>query len=126
MLMQIREQMKNQTSSLLAMLEGNEKITIVRKESVFNTEITETDMTIIQKRVEQQQKQFQEYQRRERAKKIEKIRSMFEYLTNEEILKAFKENDLKMKKNTILKFTELEYLYQIRKRIALQYAPQKN
>ena len=42
-------------------------------------------MDIIQKRVALQQRQFKEFERRDKARKYKKIKSMFDYLTAEEI-----------------------------------------
>ncbi|KND00622.1 uncharacterized protein SPPG_09139 [Spizellomyces punctatus DAOM BR117] len=100
----------------------SDAIQTVRKERVFDDEITEEEMDIIQQRVALQQRQFQEYQRRENARKFAKIRNMFEYLRTEEIEEALEEanND---EDAAILKFTQTAYLMKLRKRIAEKHQP---
>ncbi|TPX64901.1 hypothetical protein SpCBS45565_g05560 [Spizellomyces sp. 'palustris'] len=100
----------------------SDAIQTVRKERVFDDEITEEEMDIIQQRVALQQRQFQEYQRRETARKFAKIRNMFEYLRTAEIEEALEEanND---EDTAILKFTQTAYLMKLRKRIAQKHQP---
>jgi hypothetical protein len=63
----------------------SETIETVRKESVFSSEVTENEKDIIAKRVALQQRQFAEYERREKARKSQKIKAMFDYVGDEEI-----------------------------------------
>lgn len=70
---------------LTDVLQFSENIETVRKESVFSSEVTEDEMDIIAKRVALQQRQFAEYERRERTRKSQKIRAMFDYVSDEEI-----------------------------------------
>ncbi|KAI8825206.1 uncharacterized protein EV422DRAFT_517852 [Fimicolochytrium jonesii] len=98
----------------------NDSIQTVRKERVFDDEVTEEEMSIIQQRVALQQRRFQEYQRREVARKVDKVRSMFEFLKPEEIAEALA--DAKDDEDTtILNFTKPQYLTTLRKQMALKY-----
>eukprot|EP00842_Homolaphlyctis_polyrhiza_P002451 jgi/Hompol1/3206/HPOL_006405-RA len=86
---------------------------------MFDSEITEEEETIIQKRVELQRLQFEEYQRREHARKIAKIRYMFPNITKEEAEEATKECNGD-EEQAILNFTALDFLVRIRKVIAVR------
>jgi hypothetical protein len=66
-------------------LVNSNKIETVRKDNVFGEEVTESEMDIIQKRVALQQRQFQEYERREQSRKSKKIKTVYDYLSEEEI-----------------------------------------
>lgn len=57
----------------------------MRKDNVFGEEVTESERDIIQQRVALQQRQFQEYERREQARKSKKIKTVYDYLSEEEI-----------------------------------------
>lgn len=48
-------------------------------------------MDIIQQRVKLQQRQFQEYERREHARKSRKIKTVYDYLSEEEIAAMLKD-----------------------------------
>lgn len=61
------------------------KIETVRKDNVFGEEVTESEMDIIQQRVALQQRQFQEYEKREHIRKSKKIKTVYDYLSEEEI-----------------------------------------
>lgn len=63
----------------------SDNIEKIRKESVFSEEVTESDMEVIQKRVAFQQQRFAQYERREKNRKSLKIRTMFDYVCDEEI-----------------------------------------
>ncbi|KAI9477805.1 MAG: hypothetical protein EXX96DRAFT_568280 [Benjaminiella poitrasii] len=101
----------------------NNKIETVRKESVFSEEVTESEMDIIQKRVALQQRQFQEFERRENARKSKKIRSVYDYLTDEEISEML-EDCKHDEEEVIVRLTQPGYLIGIRKIIATKYAPE--
>jgi hypothetical protein len=64
---------------------NSEKIEKVRKENMFGEEVTESEMDIIQKRVALQQRQFQEFEKREYKRKSKKIKGVYDHLTDEEI-----------------------------------------
>ncbi|KAJ3280161.1 hypothetical protein HK104_000865 [Borealophlyctis nickersoniae] len=74
-----------------ALRQESDNIETVRKERVFDSEVTEEEMDIIQRRVAIQQKQYQEFQRKEMARKICKVRGVFEYLKLDEIKEALAE-----------------------------------
>lgn len=57
----------------------------MRKENVFSEEVTDADMDIIQKRVALQQRQFAEFEKRDKARKYQKIKAIYDYLTFEEV-----------------------------------------
>lgn len=75
----------------LTLLYNSNKIETVRKDNVFGEEVTESEMDIIQQRVALQQRQFQEYERRELARKSKKIKSVYDYLSDEEIAVMLKD-----------------------------------
>ncbi|KAJ3056246.1 hypothetical protein HK097_007606 [Rhizophlyctis rosea] len=110
--------------TIQALRQESENIETVRKERVFDDEVTEEEMAIIQKRVALQQRQFQEYQRRELARKICKVKGVFEYLKVDEIREALA--DAKDDEDAaILNFTQTDYLMKLRKAIALKHTPVK-
>jgi len=55
----------------------------VRKENVFEDELTEEEMKIIALRVAEQRKRYEEFEKRENQRKIDKLQSLFPYLTAE-------------------------------------------
>ncbi|KAJ1650401.1 hypothetical protein IWQ61_008788 [Dispira simplex] len=98
-------------------LEESNQIATVRKERVFECEVTETEMDIIQQRVALQQRQFAEFEKRDFNRKARKIRSMFDYLCDEEIkfaLEKFRNNE----EEVIGQFSCPGYLYSVRKELA--------
>ncbi|KAJ3020121.1 hypothetical protein HKX48_001314 [Thoreauomyces humboldtii] len=103
---------------------ASDSIQTVRKERVFDDEVTEEEMAIIQQRVALQQKQFQLYQQREVTRKSSKIRDMFEFLRKEEIQQALVE--AKDDEDTaILNFAQPHYLSILRKAIAMKHRAQE-
>lgn len=60
----------------------------VRKENVFEDELTEEEMKIIALRVAEQRKRYEEFEKRENQRKIDKLQSLFPYLTAEECLES--------------------------------------
>ena len=119
---------------------SSDNIEVVRKANVFKEQISEAEQAIIEQRVQlkQQQvpkkifftlssafllnagKQFAEFQRRSQERKILRILSLYEYLSREEVQHTLAEcnEDEDM---SILKFTEPDYLPQLRKIIAQTY-----
>lgn len=97
----------------------SDEIETIRKERVFEDEITLEEMDIIQRRVYLQQRQFEEYERREKANKIMRIKRMFEHLKINEIQMALKKTNYN-EEETILNFTKYNYLHEIRKSIAIE------
>ncbi|KAJ3161465.1 hypothetical protein HDU86_007247 [Geranomyces michiganensis] len=98
----------------------SDAIQTVRKERVFDDEVTEEEMNIIQQRVALQQRQFREYQRREAARKVAKVRSMFDFLKKQDIEAAL--GDANEDEDTvILNFAQPDYLITLRKTVALKH-----
>ncbi|GJQ09027.1 hypothetical protein GpartN1_g818.t1 [Galdieria partita] len=60
----------------------------VRKENVFEDELTEEEMKIIAMRVAEQRKKYEEFEKRENQRKIDKLQSLYPYLTDEECLES--------------------------------------
>ncbi|KAJ1648063.1 hypothetical protein J3B02_003893 [Coemansia erecta] len=116
-------QLDRETSDhVKSLIEQSDAIKRVRKERIFEDEVTEEEQSIIQQRVALQQKQFAEFERREFAHKARRIRQMYSYLDDEEIREALKEgkNDVD---ETIYQFSTPGYLLKLRKAIALRYTP---
>lgn len=97
-----------------------EQLETVRKDRVFEEDITQEEMDIIQQRVLLQQRQFETFQRREFLRKSRKIRKVFPHLTDDELREALKEFNDDVN-NVILNFTGTEYLSKIRKLIAAKF-----
>ncbi|KAI9258379.1 hypothetical protein EDC94DRAFT_521929, partial [Helicostylum pulchrum] len=102
----------------------SKKIDIVKKENFFNEEVTEEEREIIAQRVALQQKQFAAYEKRENLRKSRKIRKMFDYVCDEEILELLKQCD-ENEDEVIYCLTKPNYLSDIRKTIALKYAKEE-
>ncbi|OMJ07974.1 hypothetical protein AYI70_g11850 [Smittium culicis] len=114
---QLDEKTSNTVKDLISQ---SEKIERVCKERIFEEEITEREMDIINQRVALQQKQFAEFERREFSVKSNKIRSIFENLNDEEIsltLKKTRNNE----DEAIIKLSSPGFLYEIRKEIAKEH-----
>ncbi|GAA5811659.1 hypothetical protein MFLAVUS_005100 [Mucor flavus] len=105
-------------------------------ENFFNEEVTEEEREIIAQRVALQQKQFAAYEKRETLRKSRKIRKMFDYVCDEEILELLKQCDENEVRATDILFaviydeviyclTKPNYLSDIRKTIALKYAKEE-
>ena len=98
---------------------------MVRKENFFNEEITEEEREIISRRVALQQRQFAAYEEREGKRKSIKIRTMFDYVCDEEITELLQ--DCKGDEDEIIyRLTRHDYLLSIRKKIALKYAKEED
>ncbi|KAK9759614.1 hypothetical protein K7432_017208 [Basidiobolus ranarum] len=97
--------------------ENNQEIATVRKDNMFSSEVTEQEMDIIAQRVAIQQRRFAEFERREFEQKARKIRSMFDYLSDEEIKHSLKQwsND---EEEVIVQFAQPGYLLRIRRALA--------
>ncbi|ORX83354.1 hypothetical protein BCR32DRAFT_267018 [Anaeromyces robustus] len=95
-------------------------ISTVRKERVFDSEPTEEEKLIIQKRVMLQQLQFQEYEKKDFYRKLDKITGLYNFL-NEEEVKAALEDCNNDEEQVILNLTQQDYLPKIRRIIALKY-----
>eukprot|EP00871_Galdieria_phlegrea_P004504 jgi/Galph1/5054/GphlegSOOS_G3712.1 len=103
----------------------------IRKENVFEEELTEEEMSIIAIRVAEQQKRYEEFEKRENARKVEKLQSLFPYLTEEECLEAvdFCNEERKYDERIVntpedeaaCKFATEGFWHTIRKRIAKKH-----
>ncbi|KAJ1966475.1 hypothetical protein GGI12_000050 [Dipsacomyces acuminosporus] len=116
-------QLDRETSDhVKSLIQQSDAIKRVRKERIFEDEVTEEEMEIIKQRVALQQKQFAEFERREFAHKAQRIRAMFSYLDDEEIREALKvgKNDVD---EVIYQFSTPGYLMKLRREIALRHAP---
>lgn len=80
-----------QTSSIKAIIDEAEDIDTVKKTSVFKAELTEEEQDIIKKRVALQQRQFEEYRRREISRKYAKIKLVHRHVTEKEVTIALEE-----------------------------------
>ncbi|KAI9282245.1 hypothetical protein BY458DRAFT_537726 [Sporodiniella umbellata] len=101
----------------------SEKIETVRKENMFGEEVTESEMDIIQQRVALQQRQFQEFEKREHKRKSIKIKSVYDYLSSEEMSEML--IDCKHdEEEVIVRLTQPTYLLDIRRTIATKHAPE--
>ncbi|KAJ1728395.1 hypothetical protein LPJ61_004054, partial [Coemansia biformis] len=105
-----------------ALIQQSDAIKRVRKERIFEDEVTEEEMAIIQQRVALQQQQFAEFERKEFAHKAQRIRNMYSYLDDDEIREALKEgaNDVD---EAIYQLSAAGYLLKLRKAIALRHTP---
>ncbi|KAJ2146601.1 hypothetical protein IW136_000506 [Coemansia sp. RSA 678] len=116
-------QLDRETSDhVKSLIQQSDAIKRVRKERIFEDDVTEEEMVIIQQRVALQQQQFAEFERREFAHKAQRIRQMYSYLDDEEIREALKEgqNDVD---EAIYQFSSPGYLTKLRKGIALRHTP---
>ncbi|KAI8808451.1 hypothetical protein BJ742DRAFT_808666 [Cladochytrium replicatum] len=109
------------TETIQALLQKSEEIETVRKERVFDSEITEEENEIIKKRVAIQQLQFREYERRDFIRKFNKIRSIYPYVHKEEVELALRETN-QDEDAVIMQLTQKESLHALRKMFALQHA----
>ncbi|RCH82717.1 hypothetical protein CU097_002157, partial [Rhizopus azygosporus] len=118
-----KEQEEEEESTFKIDLAENEKIEKVRKENMFGEEVTESEMDIIQKRVALQQRQFQEFEKREYKRKSKKIKGVYDHLTDEEISDMLVDcgHD---EEEVIVRLTQPNYLLDIRRTIATKHAPE--
>nr|KAJ3422620.1 hypothetical protein HK105_007235 [Polyrhizophydium stewartii] len=95
----------------------SEAVATVRKDRIFDSDITEEESVIIQRRVELQRLQFQEYQRREHARKIARVQYLLNHVTKDEAEDAIKETGGD-ESQAVINFTAHGFLVRIRKAIA--------
>ena len=88
----------------------------VRKENIFSHEVTQEEKHFIEKRVKQQQLNYQLYEMREKRKKYSWIRRMHPYISNEEADAALElcNND---EDDVATKLTDFTFLQQVRKKV---------
>ncbi|OBZ81354.1 hypothetical protein A0J61_10597, partial [Choanephora cucurbitarum] len=96
-----------------------------RKKNFFNEEVTEEEREIIAQRVALQQRQFAAYEVREKARKSNRIRTVFDYVTDEEITELLNDSN-QDEDEVIYNLTKPGYLSGIRKTIALKYADEES
>ncbi|CAO3631143.1 unnamed protein product [Mucor hiemalis] len=117
--------MEEEYDSFKLDLAENKKIETVRKDNVFSEEVTESERDIIQQRVALQQRQFQEYERREQARKSKKIKTVYDYLSEEEIAVMLADCGHN-EEEVIGRLSEGGYLQGIRKEIAIKHTPEQD
>jgi len=88
---EVEDQSPSAGTSIKDIINEGEDIDTVKKTSVFSAELTEEEQDIIKKRVAQQQRQFEEYRRREVSKKYAKIRLVHRHVTEKEVSFALDE-----------------------------------
>ncbi|KAG1383435.1 hypothetical protein G6F61_001369 [Rhizopus arrhizus] len=121
--LQVKEDTNEEESNFKIDLAENEKIETVRKENMFGEEVTESEMDIIQKRVALQQRQFQEFEKREYKRKSIKIKGVYGYLSDEEISEMLVDCSHD-EEEVIVRLTQPTYLLDIRRTIATKHAPE--
>ncbi|KAL3901048.1 MAG: hypothetical protein SGCHY_000898 [Lobulomycetales sp.] len=97
----------------------NDSIKNIRKNRVFDDQISPEEAAIIEKRVQLQQLQLQEYEKSEKQRKVNKILSLWDFLTLREIELALEEHE-DCEEQTIVAFTDPRYLFSLRKQISVQ------
>ncbi|KAF8935396.1 hypothetical protein BGZ47_009965 [Haplosporangium gracile] len=99
--------------------ENIDNIQKVRKERVFEQDVTEKEMDIIQQRVAFQQRQFAAYEEKEKQRRYKKLKSHYGYLVEAEIDEALEDcaND---EDDVFVQFSTLGYLEKIRRIIAIR------
>ncbi|KAJ2783659.1 hypothetical protein H4R18_001569 [Coemansia javaensis] len=105
-----------------SLIQQSDAIKRVRKERIFEDEVTEEEMAIIQQRVALQRQQFAEFERKEFAHKARRIRDMYAYLDDDEIREALKEGENDVDE-AIYRLSAPGYLLALRKAIALRHTP---
>ncbi|KAJ1676020.1 hypothetical protein EV182_000089 [Spiromyces aspiralis] len=112
---------KETSDHVKSLIQESEKIERVRKERIFEDDVTESEMEIIRRRVELQQKQAK-FERREFAHKANRIRKMYDYLHDDEIREALKQCE-NNEDEVIYKFSTPGFMTNIRREIALRHTP---
>ncbi|KAF9581085.1 hypothetical protein BGW38_002026 [Lunasporangiospora selenospora] len=92
----------------------------VRKDRVFEQDVTEKEMDIIQQRIAFQQRQFAAFEEREKQRRYNKLRQHYANLVEAEIDEAFEDcaND---EDDVFVQFSTRGYLEKIRRIIALRH-----
>ncbi|KAF9999883.1 hypothetical protein BGZ80_006472, partial [Entomortierella chlamydospora] len=99
--------------------ENIDNIQKVRKERVFEQDVTEKEMDIIQQRIAFQQRQFAAFEEREKQRRYKKLRQHYGYLVEAEIDEALEDcnND---EDDVFVQFSTRGYLEKIRRTIAIR------
>ncbi|KAF9382742.1 hypothetical protein BGX21_001738 [Mortierella sp. AD011] len=99
--------------------ENIDNIQKVRKERVFEQDVTEKEMDIIQQRIAFQQRQFAAFEEREKQRRYKKLKQHYGYLVEAEIDEALEDcnND---EDDVFVQFSTRGYLEKIRRTIAIR------
>ncbi|KAF8937967.1 hypothetical protein EDD21DRAFT_403641 [Dissophora ornata] len=99
--------------------ENIDNIQKVRKERVFEQDVTEKEMDIIQQRIAFQQRQFAAFEEREKQRRYSKLKQHYGYLVEAEIDEALEDcnND---EDDVFVQFSTRGYLEKIRRTIAIR------
>ncbi|ORZ13419.1 hypothetical protein BCR41DRAFT_355701 [Lobosporangium transversale] len=99
--------------------ENIDNIQKVRKERVFEQDVTEKEMDIIQQRIAFQQRQFAAFEEREKQRRYKKFKQHYGYLVEAEIDEAYEDcnND---EDDAFVQFSTRGYLEKIRRTIAIR------
>ncbi|KAG0199606.1 hypothetical protein BGX28_007131 [Mortierella sp. GBA30] len=99
--------------------ENIDNIQKVRKERVFEQDVTEKEMDIIQQRIAFQQRQFAAFEEKEKQRRYKKLKQHYGYLTEAEIDEALEDcaND---EDDVFVQFSTRGYLEKIRRTIAIR------
>ncbi|KAF9357137.1 hypothetical protein BGX26_004208 [Mortierella sp. AD094] len=99
--------------------ENIDNIQKVRKERVFEQDVTEKEMDIIQQRIAFQQRQFAAFEEREKQRRYKKLRQHYGYLVEAEMDEALEDcnND---EDDVFVQFSTRGYLEKIRRTIAIR------
>ncbi|KAF9982869.1 hypothetical protein BGZ65_002417 [Modicella reniformis] len=99
--------------------ENIDNIQKVRKERVFEQDVTEKEMDIIQQRIAFQQRQFAAFEEREKQRRYKKLKLHYGYLVEAEIDEALEDcnND---EDDVFVQFSIRGYLEKIRRAIAIR------
>ncbi|KAF8974921.1 hypothetical protein BGZ46_009593 [Entomortierella lignicola] len=99
--------------------ENIDTIQKVRKERVFEQDVTEKEMDIIQQRIAFQQRQFAAFEEREKQRRYKKLKQHYGYLKEAEIDEALEDcnND---EDDVFVQFSIRGYLEKIRRTIAIR------
>ncbi|KAI8618581.1 hypothetical protein BC830DRAFT_1108184 [Chytriomyces sp. MP71] len=109
---------QNSTDKIRFLNKALDNMQTIRKDRVFESDITQEEALLIQKRVALQQEQYRVFEEREFEIKSQKILGVFDYLTKDEIKQALKEYGHN-EDTVIVKFTDPEYLQKIRNTVTL-------
>ncbi|KAJ3223869.1 hypothetical protein HK099_000589 [Clydaea vesicula] len=106
------------TEAIAELRKQHDEIQVLKKDRMFDDEITEKEMEIIEKRVKLQQEQFKEFQSRDLKRKYKRFKQEWEFLTLEEVELALKETN-ENEEQAFLNFTDKTYIAKIRKNLCL-------
>ncbi|KAK3816036.1 MAG: hypothetical protein J3Q66DRAFT_401235 [Benniella sp.] len=99
--------------------ENIDNIQKVRKERVFEQDVTEKEMDIIQQRIAFQQRQFAAFEEREKQRRYKRLKQHYGYLVEAEMDEALEDcnND---EDDVFVQFSTRGYLEKIRRAIAIR------